>query len=46
MIDLVNYIVAVICAFILGIATHSILLHEKERHGWRFPWNHEEERDT
>lgn len=43
MIDWFNYLVAFVCAFILGVATHSIYLHEKERHGWRFPWDHDED---
>ena len=43
MIDLVNFVVAVIAAFILGLATHSTYLHEKERRGWRFPWDHDED---
>ena len=42
MIDLLNFIIAVVFAFGLGAASHSILLHEKERHGWRFPWDNEE----
>jgi multisubunit Na+/H+ antiporter MnhE subunit len=41
MIDIVNFIVGCICSFILGMAFHSILLHEKKRRGWRFPWNHD-----
>ena len=42
MIDLVNLIVGCVCAFILGMTSHSVLLHEKKRHGWRFPWDHDE----
>ena len=45
MIDWWNYIVGVVCAFILGLVTHSIYLHEKRRHGWRFPWDHDEEEE-
>jgi len=43
MIDLINWIVGVICAFIIGMAFHSILLHEKKRHDWHFPWDHDED---
>ena len=43
MIDLINFIAAVVCAFIIGLATHSVYLHEKKRHGWHFPWDHDEE---
>jgi hypothetical protein len=43
MIDLINFIVGCICSFILGLAAHSIYLHEKKRHGWRLPWDHEEQ---
>jgi len=32
MIDFVNFVVGVVCAFILGLATHSTYLHEKRRH--------------
>ena len=42
MIDLWNFIISVIVAFILGLATHSIFLHEKARQGWKFPWDHKE----
>ena len=42
MIDLCNFVVAALCAFILGLCSHSMLLHEMERHGWKFPWDHEE----
>jgi len=42
-IELINYIVAVLCSFILGVASHSVFLHEKERHGWSFPWDHDDE---
>lgn len=45
MIDLLNFIIGVIAAGILGAAAHSIYLHEKKRHGWKFPWDHKEERD-
>ena len=34
-----------VACFVLGLAAHSILLHEKERQGWRFPWDHDEEDD-
>ena len=43
MIDMANFVIAALCAFILGLCSHSMLLHEMERHGWKFPWNHEEE---
>jgi len=46
MIDLINLIVGVVCAFILGMATHSTYLHEKARRGWKFPWNHDEEKEN
>ena len=42
MIDLLNYLIGIICAFILGLTTHSIYLHEKKRRGWRLPWDHDE----
>ena len=42
MIDLINFVVAVVCAFVLGLSTHSVYLHEKKRHGWKFPWDHDE----
>ena len=45
-IDLINFIVGVVCAFILGMATHSTYLHEKARRGWKFPWNHDEEKEN
>lgn len=45
MIDFFNFVVGVLCAFILGLATHSIYLHEKHRRGWRFPWDHNEEKN-
>jgi hypothetical protein len=31
MIDIINFIVGVICAFILGLATHSTYRHWKDR---------------
>jgi len=39
LIDMVNFVVAALCAFVLGLCSHSILLHEMERHGWKFPWD-------
>ena len=33
-------LVAVICAFIIGLAFHSILLHEQARQKWKLPWDH------
>jgi len=45
MIDLINFVVGVVCAFILGLATHSTYLHAKRRYGWRLPWDHNEEAD-
>jgi len=42
MIDLFNFIVGCVCCFVLGLASHSILMHEKKRHCWRFPWDHDE----
>ena len=45
LIDLVNFVVGCLASFVVGLAAHSILLHEKERHGWRFPWDHDEEED-
>jgi hypothetical protein len=42
MIDLLNFIVGVVCAFILGLATHSIYLHSKKRKELPpLPWDHE-----
>lgn len=43
LIDLVNFIVGCVASFVLGLAAHSIYLHEKERRGWRFPWDHGED---
>lgn len=40
MIDLLNFLVGVTCAFVLGLASHSVYLHEKARRGWVFPWDH------
>ena len=37
-----NFIVGLICAFILGLASHSVYLHELKRHKWNLPWNHDE----
>ena len=31
---------AVLVAWILGLATHSTYLHAKARYGWAFPWDH------
>ena len=45
MIDLLNFVVGCVASFVVGLAAHSILLHEKERHGWRFPWDHNEAND-
>ena len=45
LIDLVNFVVGCVACFVVGLAAHSILLHEKERHGWHFPWDHDEEDD-
>jgi hypothetical protein len=35
--------VGMVAAFIIGLAFHSALLHEKARRGWRLPWDHDEE---
>lgn len=43
MIDFINWLLSVIAALIIGAAGHSIYLHEKERHGWKFPWDHDED---
>lgn len=43
MIDLLNFVVGVICAFVLGLASHSVYLHQKEKYDWHFPWDHDEE---
>jgi len=41
LIDLLNFIVSAICAFILGLATHSIYLHSKKRKELPpLPWDH------
>ena len=32
-------------SFALGLAAHSLYLHEKKRHGWKFPWDHNEEEE-
>jgi hypothetical protein len=41
MIDLLNFIVGVVCAFVLGLATHSIYLHSKKRKELSsLPWDH------
>ena len=42
MIDLINFVVACVASFIVGMAFHSILGHEQKRHGWKFPWDHAE----
>lgn len=34
--------VGMVAAFIIGLAFHSVYLHEKVRHRWRHPWNHAE----
>ena len=36
-------ITAAVSAFIIGMAFHSVFLHEKACHSWRFLWNHDEE---
>lgn len=35
--------VGMVAAFIIGLAFHSVYLHEKARHGWRHPWDHYQE---
>ena len=45
MIDLINFVVMAVVMFIAGLASHSIYLHEKERHGWEFPWDHDKEEE-
>jgi hypothetical protein len=35
--------IGMVAAFIIGLAFHSALLHEKARRDWRFPWDHDEE---
>lgn len=35
--------VAVLSSFAVGLAFHSVYLHERIRHRWRLPWNHGEE---
>jgi len=45
LIDLVNFIVGCLASFALGLAAHSIYLHEKKRHGWKFPWDHKEDEE-
>jgi hypothetical protein len=37
--------VGLVAAFIIGLAFHSALLHEKARRNWRFPWDHDEKED-
>lgn len=34
--------IGAVASFIIGMAFHSILLHERIRQGWKFPWDHEE----
>lgn len=43
LIDLINFVVGCLASFALGLAAHSIYLHEKKRHGWKFPWDHDED---
>jgi len=33
-------LVSIVSAFIIGLAFHSVLLHEQARQRWRFPWDH------
>jgi hypothetical protein len=39
-----NGSVGMVAAFIIGLAFHSALLHEKARQNWSFPWDHNEEK--
>jgi len=42
-IDLLNFLVGVVCAFILGLATHSVYDHAKRRGELPdLPWDHQE----
>ena len=42
MIDVMSFFI-VVCAFILGLATHSAYVHSKQRGGLpEFPWDHYE----
>ena len=43
MIDFINLIVGCILTFILGLVFHSSYLHAKEKYGWKFPWDHDED---
>ncbi|WNZ28474.1 MAG: hypothetical protein IAX21_07335 [Candidatus Bathyarchaeota archaeon] len=45
MIDLINFVVGCLASFFLGLAAHSLYLHEKKRHGWTFVWDHNEEEE-
>ena len=45
MIDFINLIVTGIAMFIVGLAAHSSYLHAKEKYGWKFPWDHDEEEE-
>jgi hypothetical protein len=42
MIDLLNFIIGSVCAFVLGLAAHSIYLHARSRGDVKrkFPWDH------
>jgi hypothetical protein len=46
LIDLINFVVGCLASFALGLAAHSIYLHEKKRHGWKFPWDHNEDSEN
>jgi hypothetical protein len=35
-------VAAALSAFAVGLALHSVYLHERLRHRWRLPWDHEE----
>ena len=44
MIDLINFVVGVVAAFILGLAAHSVYDHTKRRGELPdLPWDHKEE---
>jgi len=36
-------VAAALSAFAVGLAFHSVYLHERLRHRWRLPWDHGEE---
>ena len=36
-------VAAAISAFAVGLAFHSVYMHERLRHRWRLPWDHGEE---